>query len=63
MADKRSCREYCRFSQYCHREGEPGLDPEDCPTAWRIEDCIWDAECDRREEPENEPEDPDDWEE
>jgi hypothetical protein len=40
MADKRSCREYCRFSQYCHREGELGLDPEDCPAAWRIEDLM-----------------------
>ena len=61
--DKKNCREYCRFAQHCYSEGEPGLDPDDCPKAWRIEDCVWDAECARREEPIEEPDDPDDWEE
>lgn len=38
MADQRNCHEYCRFSQYCHSSGEPGLDPDDCPTAWKLEE-------------------------
>ena len=40
MDKTKNCREYCRFSRYCYQKGEPGLDPDDCPTAWKIEDVI-----------------------
>lgn len=67
--DRCNCREYCRFTQYCYKPGEPGLDPDDCPTAWRIEDCAWDAECAKMDELKYEKDDQDetdefdDWEE
>ena len=40
MADKRNCKDYCRFRRCCYAKGEPGLDPDDCPTAWKIEDIL-----------------------
>lgn len=40
MADKRNCKDYCRFRRCCYAKGEPGLDPYDCPTAWKIEDIL-----------------------
>lgn len=43
MADKRNCREYCRYTRYCYQKGEPGLDSDDCPTAWKIEEIINEA--------------------
>jgi hypothetical protein len=42
---KRDCRDYCRHSQHCYSNGEPGLDPDDCPVAWKIEDTKEFAEC------------------
>ena len=63
MKVDRNCREYCRFARHCYIEGRAGVDPEECPMAFKIEDLLWDAECARREEPTEEREDPDDWEE
>ena len=60
---KANCHEYCRYSRYCHKTGEAGLDPDDCPTAWRCEKIEWDVFLDKCAEPIEEPEDPDDWEE
>ena len=34
---------YCRYARMCYAKGEPGLSPDDCPTAWRIEDIIDDT--------------------
>ena len=34
----RNCKDYCEFRARCTAEGEEGLDPDDCPTAWRIEE-------------------------
>ena len=59
----RSCHDYCKYSQKCYEKGQINRDPDECPNAWKIEDLIWDAECDRRYEPRKEPEEPDDWEE
>jgi len=44
----RNCRDYCRFSKACKQiypriEGEEGLDPSDCPMAWKIEDLDMDT--------------------
>ena len=43
MAEKRNCKQYCRYARMCYAKGEPGLSPDDCPTAWRIEDIIDDT--------------------
>lgn len=40
MKEKRNCKDYCRFRRCCYAKGEPGLDPDDCPTAWKIEDIL-----------------------
>lgn len=45
----RNCREFCRFAQICAKHypgctGEEGLDPSDCPMAWKIEDLVMDGE-------------------
>jgi hypothetical protein len=40
MEAKRNCKDYCRFRRCCYAKGEPGLDPDDCPTAWKIEDIL-----------------------
>ena len=44
----RNCKEYCRFREACDKfypgiEGEDGLDPNDCPVAWKIEDLSNDS--------------------
>lgn len=61
MKEKRNCREYCRFAACCYAKGEPGLDPDDCPTAWKIEDILndynpadYDAEAEEEELEEDE---------
>ena len=54
MEDKRNCHEYCRYSRYCHRYGQTGLDPDDCVNALVIEKVSWDVEQDRISEPEDE---------
>jgi hypothetical protein len=44
--DKRLCKDYCRWAQHCYAKGEIGLDPDDCPTAWRVEELAaseWDS--------------------
>jgi len=48
---KKSCKDYCPYAKYCYQKGERGLDPDDCPTAWKIEDVLNDYE---PEEEENE---------
>jgi len=41
---KKSCKDYCPYAKYCYQKGERGLDPDDCPTAWKIEDILNDYE-------------------
>lgn len=41
----KNCREYCRWAQHCDLPGKEGLDPEECPRAWKLEDYWWDGEC------------------
>ena len=50
LTDKINCHEHCRYSRYCHRHGEAGLDPENCTNALVLEKIAWDAEQDRMEE-------------
>ena len=60
------CKEHCRLAQYCYRKGYEGLNPEECANYYKIEDLLWDAECERMEErmkEREEPEDLDDWNE
>lgn len=40
MDDKRNCKDYCRFSKCCYTKGFIGQDPNECPTAWKIEDIL-----------------------
>ena len=40
MKTTRNCKDYCRFRRCCYAKGEPGLDSDDCPTAWKIEDIL-----------------------
>lgn len=54
MKNKRNCKNYCRFAKYCYQKGEPGLDPDDCPTAWKIEDLIDESKYPDTEEDEHE---------
>lgn len=64
MTETRNCKDYCRFAQHCYIKGGEGVDPDECPMYFKIEDLLWDAECARREElREEEREDLDDWEE
>jgi hypothetical protein len=55
MTEPRNCKEYCYYKHICHSKGEPGLNPDDCPRAWRIEDMI--------HEPPEEPDEPEEKEE
>lgn len=55
----RNCKEYCRFAKCCYLKGEPGLDPDECPRAWKIEDILmetkdWPDQEDEEEEDDNE---------
>jgi len=43
----KNCRETCRYKEICKEKypnypGEEGLNPFDCPMAWRIEDTLAD---------------------
>jgi len=46
-----SCRDRCRYAQYCYDKGQEGLEPENCSRYYKIEDILWDAECMAREHP------------
>ena len=50
MPEARNCKEYCPYRRCCYAKGEAGLDPDDCPTAWKIEDILNDYEPEDDEE-------------
>ena len=60
-----NCHAYCRYAKQCRfREGEVGLDPDDCSMYAKIEEIAWDAtqeEADARAEREREFEETEDW--
>ena len=61
-----NCREHCRQAQLCRLKGWDDLDPDNCAMFYKIEDLLWDAECEAmaeraREREEMELNDPDDW--
>ena len=58
-----NCKNYCRYARYCYAKGSDGQDPEECAMYYKVEDLLWDAICDKMNDPKEEPEDPNDWEE
>lgn len=51
----RNCREVCGYKSLCEQmyknfKGEEGLQRDDCPMAWKIEDILMDAEAVRKEQ-------------
>ena len=56
----KNCHEYCPYRKQCRfREGEVGLDPDDCSMYYKLDDLMNDA---RMEEKEEAFEAEDDWE-
>ena len=53
-----SCKDHCRYAQYCYQKGWDDLEPEDCAWYYKIEDIMWDAECAKGDyyDPDSEPE-------
>ena len=45
-----NCKNYCPWRRYCYAKGEPGLDPDDCPTAWKIEEICNEAKYEPEED-------------
>lgn len=59
-----NCKTNCRYARFCYEKGFDNLDPENCARYYKIEDLLWDAERDAADDRKNEePDDPDDWEE
>ena len=65
MTGKTFCRDICRYAQFCYEKGFDDLEPENCAKYYKIEDLLWDAECDARDDREQQREmemtEPDDW--
>ena len=40
MPEARNCKEYCYYAKQCYEKGDVGLNPFDCPMAWKIEDIL-----------------------
>ena len=61
----KNCHEYCPYRKQCRfRDGEIGLDPDDCAMYAKIDDLLWDArqeDADARAEREREFEETEDW--
>ena len=48
----KSCDEFCRFAQYCHKKELQTVDndPDKCSEYIKLEDYAWDAECGHEQE-------------
>ena len=61
----KNCHEYCRYGKYCrHCDGNNGMDPEGCAMFYKIDDLMFDASEQAKEDRirrEKEFEECDDW--
>ena len=48
--EKAKCHERCRYDRLCYYKGEDRDDfPDECAQYYKIEDLLWDAECELRD--------------
>jgi hypothetical protein len=58
----KNCHEYCHYRKQCRYEkGANGINPDDCPMYWKIDDLMNDAMDAIMEERKSRQEDDDEW--
>lgn len=58
----KNCHEYCHYRKQCRYEkGANGIDPDDCPMYWKIDDLMNDARMEDMEERKRREEDDEEW--